>query len=47
MLARDFQEITIVGVNLEVVTCLEHIVRGSPGRKLSNTCKDIQQLVCD
>lgn len=39
MLVEDFQEITIVWMNLEVVTCLGCIIIGIAERKLSNTFK--------
>lgn len=41
MLDVDFQEITIVGMNFEIVTCSEHIVIGTSESKWSNVFKNI------
>lgn len=47
MLAVDFREITIVWMNLETVTYLEHIITVTSEWKLSNTLKNIQRIAFD
>lgn len=41
MLDVDFQEITIVGMDFEIVTCLEHIITDTSERKWSNVFKNV------
>lgn len=41
MLDVDFQEITIVGMDFEIVTCLEYIITDTSERKWSNVFKNV------